>query len=226
MNEPVIRIAVAEDQALFRDCLVPRLNDLNKNTTVCLEVKNGRELLEQMDKSNLPDIVLMDLNMPEMNGLETTRHLRADYPDLKIIILSVYTEPQYIAAMVEQGVNGYIAKNALFAEVQDAIQNVYRHGFYFNPDVLRAMQAGMVHKKGRTTTLDKAEQLTLREKEVLQLICQEFTAAEIADKLFISKRTVEGHRNNLLLKTGCRNTAGLVLFAIKNNLLDADMLRI
>jgi len=226
MNESaVISIAIAEDQALFRDCLVSRLND-SQDMVIAYEVTNGRELLEKIDRNNLPDIVLMDLNMPEMNGMETTRRLRADFPDLKIIILSVYSEPHYIAAMVEQGVNGYIAKNALFSEVREAIRNVNRHGFYFSQDVLKAMQAGMVYKKQKAITLDKLEGLTLREKEIIQLICQEFTAAEIADKLFISKRTAEGHRNNLLLKTGCRNTAGLVIFAIRNQLFNAEAMDI
>lgn len=218
-----IRVAVAEDQALFREILVARLKEFEEIEIVC-EATNGKELIEQIAQQQAPDIdiVLMDLNMPQMNGMDATKHLRNHYPAIKIIILSVYAEPQYIAAMVEQGVNGYIVKNALFSEVKDAIHNVHVNGFYFNQDVLKAMQTGMMLKKPKTLALDNADMLTLREKEVLQMICQEYTAAEIADKLFISKRTVDGHRNNLLLKTGCRNTAGLVLYAIKNNLFNTE----
>lgn len=221
MSKSAIRVAVAEDQALFRECLVDRLNNF-EDIEVAHEATNGKELLSQLNPQQLPDIVLMDLNMPEMNGMETTKYLRNDYPGVKIIILSVYAEPQYIAAMVDQGVNGYIVKNALFAEVRDAIRNVHLNGFYFNQDVLKAMQTGMMHKKLKNITLDNTDMLTLREKEILQLICKELTAGEIGDKLFISKRTVDGHRNNLLLKTGCRNTAGLVLYAIKNNLFNTE----
>jgi DNA-binding NarL/FixJ family response regulator len=222
MSETAIRVAVAEDQALFRECLVAKLKEFD-DIEITSEAINGKELINQIEQQHqVPDIVLMDLNMPEMNGMDTTRYLRSHFPAIKIVILSVYAEPQYIAAMVEQGVNGYIVKNALFSEVKDAIRNVHLNGFYFNQDVLKAMQTGMMLKKPKTLALDNADMLTLREKEVLQMICQEFTAAEIADKLFISKRTVDGHRNNLLLKTGCRNTAGLVLYAIKNSLYNSE----
>lgn len=220
MGPNVIRVAIAEDQRLFRECLIPILNNF-ENIEVVFEASNGKEMLTQLRQSPVvPHVVLLDLTMPEMNGLETTEVLKKEFPDLKIIILSVHNEERHIVRMVGMGVHGYLVKNAELTEVRSAIESVYEKGFYFNETVLKALQNGMTQKKTKHFEVETA--LTPREKEVLLLICKEFTTPEIADKLYLSVRTVDGHRNNLLEKTGSRNTAGLVLYAIKNGLATYD----
>lgn len=216
----VIKVAIAEDQKLFRACLVPILNGYD-HIEVISEVSNGSELLAHFKQSGeVPDVVILDLTMPEMNGLETTEALKKDYPDVKIIILTVHNEERHIVKMVGMGVNGYLVKNAEIEEVIKAIDSVIHKGFYFNETTLQAIQSGMSQR--RSKAFDPLSPLTQREKEVLELICKEFTTPEIADKLYLSVRTVDGHRNHLLEKTGARNTAGLVLYAMRYNIVSFD----
>jgi DNA-binding NarL/FixJ family response regulator len=211
----MIQVAIAEDQKLFRECLVSLLNGF-EGISVVIEAANGRELIEQLDQlPAMPHVLLLDLSMPEMNGLETTRHLKKHFPDIKIIILSVHSEERHIAHMVGEGINGFLAKNADLSEVVQAVCAVQEKGFYFNEQVLKAIHSGITQKQAKSYNPDNP--LTTREKEILQLICQELTTAEIAEKLFLSVRTVDGHRNSLLEKTGSRNTAGLVLYALRQN---------
>jgi DNA-binding NarL/FixJ family response regulator len=216
MSEDTIYVAIAEDQLLFRECLVSLLNGFER-LHVNVEAANGKVLLEQLPTAHPPpQVALLDLTMPEMNGLETTRQLKKLYPEIKIIILSVHSEERHIVHMVGEGVNGYLVKNSELSEVVQAVFAVHDKGFYFNESVLRAMHSGMAAKHQKSYNPNSP--LTPRELEILQFICQELTTQEIADKLFLSVRTVDGHRNNLLEKTGARNTAGLVIYAMRNDL--------
>jgi len=216
MSENTIHVAIAEDQRLFRECLVSLLNGFDR-IAVNVEAANGKELLEQLYiASPTPQVVLLDLTMPEMNGLDTTRQLKKLFPEMKIIILSVHSEERHIVHMVSEGVNGYLVKNSELSEVVQAVQAVHEKGFYFNESVLRAIHSGMAHKHEKSYNPNSP--LTAREKEILELVCQELTTPEIAEKLFLSVRTVDGHRNNLLEKTGALNTAGLVIYALRNGL--------
>jgi DNA-binding NarL/FixJ family response regulator len=216
MSEDAIYVAIAEDQRLFRECLVSLLNGFER-IKVNVEAANGKELLESLyAAAPTPQVVLLDLTMPEMNGLETTRQLKKLFPQMKIIILSVHSEERHIVHMVGEGVNGYLVKNSELTEVVHAVQAVHEKGFYFNESMLRAIHSGMAHKYEKSYNPNSP--ITAREKEILELICQEHTTQEIAEKLFLSVRTVDGHRNNLLEKTGSRNTAGLVIYALRNDL--------
>jgi len=216
MSEDTIHVAIAEDQRLFRECLVSLLNDIER-IQVNVEASNGKDLLEKLyNVSPTPQVVLLDLTMPEMNGLDTTRHLKKLFPQMKIIILSVHSEERHIVHMVGEGVNGYLVKNSELSEVIQAVQAFHEKGFYFNESILRAIHSGMGNKHEKSYNPNSP--LTALEKEILELICQEYTTQEIADKLFLSGRTVDGHRNNLLEKTGARNTAGLVIYALRHEL--------
>lgn len=220
MNKNTIRIAIAEDQQLFRECLVSILNGFDHLEVIC-EAPNGNVLLSHLAAASTPpDIVLMDLSMPELNGMDTTKVLKKSYPEIKIIILSVHSEERHIVRLVGMGVNGYLLKNTELSEVVRAVEAVWEKGFYFNESILRAIQQGIGQKQQKQ--FNPEIPLTSREKEVLDLICQELTTQEIAEKLYLSIRTVDGHRNNLLEKTGSRNTAGLVLYAVKNGLFEVD----
>lgn len=220
MTQKQISIAIAEDQQLFRECLVSILNGFG-HLQVSIEAANGRELLDRLEAGGKkPDVALLDLSMPELNGMETTRLLKKDFPDIRIIILSVHSEERHIVRLVGMGVNGYLLKNTELSEVVKAVEAVCDKGFYFNESILRAIQTGIGQKQQKHFNPEIS--ITPREKEVLHLICSELTTNEIAEKLFLSIRTVDGHRNNLLEKTGARNTAGLVLYAIRNGLYEVE----
>jgi DNA-binding NarL/FixJ family response regulator len=149
----MIQVAIAEDQKLFRECLVSLLNGF-EGISVVIEAANGRELIEQLDQlPAMPHVLLLDLSMPEMNGLETTRHLKKHFPDIKIIILSVHSEERHIAHMVGEGINGFLAKNADLSEVVQAVCAVQEKGFYFNEQVLKAIHSVSPKNKPNPTTL-------------------------------------------------------------------------
>lgn len=215
-----VKVAVADDHVLFRKGLITIL-ETDPNIEVVLDANNGKELIQQLD-NGLPDVILMDLKMPEMDGMEATKIVKKKYPEIKVLVLSMYDEEQFIIYCLELGANGYLLKNTDPDEVMKAISVVIEKDFYFNDHISTVMMKGL-HQKNRSKSKPKLVsgiQLTNREKEVLELICKEFTTPEIGEKLFISHRTVEGHRKNLLEKTGAKNTAGLVVFALKNELIE------
>jgi DNA-binding NarL/FixJ family response regulator len=213
----MIHLAIADDQLLFRKGMIALLREFT-GIEISIEAENGKHLIDQLRRyTGKLDVILLDLSMPEMNGIETMKVLKEEFPDIKVIILTVYNEDKFIITAVELGANGYLIKNAEPAEVEKSIRTVVSHDFYFDDLTLEAMKKGLFTSKQKLS-LNIISELTQREKQVLELICRECTTPEIATKLFISERTVDGHRNNLLAKTGCRNTAGLVLFAVKHNL--------
>ena len=220
-----IRVAIADDQVLFRKGMVAIVNGF-ADVQIVLEANNGQALLDALTTtSQPPDVLLLDLSMPVLNGVETTKLLHKTHPDIKVIILSVYGEDRFVTHLMDLGVNAYLLKNAEPSEVEQAIRAVVEKDFYFNEAFLRAMKNRQnVRKPRRLLTDDMPATLTPRECEILALICNQRTAPEIADQLSLSIRTIDGHRANLLEKTGARNTAGLVLFAIKNRLIDPSEL--
>lgn len=218
----MINIAFADDQALFRKGMIGLLNSL-RNIQVIIEAENGKDLLAQLaEVKQTVHVALIDISMPLLNGIETMQAMRKQFPFVKNIILTVHEEEKYINKLIEEGANAYLAKNADITEVENAINAVVNQDYYFNESTIAAMHKYVQQKKNKSS-YPYAMELTTREKEILQLICKEFTSSEIASKLFISERTVNGHRNNLLAKTGCKNTAGLVLFAIRNGIFDISL---
>ncbi len=218
----MINIAIAEDQVLFRKGIIALLNSF-ENIQVVIDAENGADLLQKLESSTETiQVIFLDINMPILNGIETMKVVRTKYPYIKNIILTVHEEDKFINKLIEEGANAYLAKNSQPDEVEKAINTVVSHDYYFNEKTIRAMHSH-VQTRQKKFSLLPIDNITSREKEIIQLICKEFTTSEIAEKLFISERTVDGHRNNLLLKTGCRNTAGLVLYAIKNELFDMNV---
>ena len=220
-----ITIAIADDQMLFRRGMAAIINGFEGMTVVC-ETDNGRKLLTFLENTTQKtDVILMDLSMPQLNGIDTMKIIHEKYPDQKVIILSIHNEEKFVVHLIELGANAYLFKNAEPEDVENAIRGVVEKGFYFSESLMMTFQKRLYNKKTHVSVHDNIPiTLTIREMEVIRLICQELTAQEIASKLFISVRTVDGHRNNLLEKTGARNTAGLVIFAIKNNLVDPSVL--
>lgn len=208
----MIRLALADDQLLFRRGLVMLLRDM-EGVQVVFECGNGEELLTGM-RDNPIDIVLLDLEMPVMDGIQTLGHLRKEYPEVKVIVLSTHNKEQFIAQAMDSGAAGYMLKSADTDEIESAIRSVRESGYYYSDRVSHVMLHGLVKRQKVKPTFYEVDPLSDRELEVLRAICQGLTNTEIAGKLFISPRTVEGHRNNMLLKTGAKNTAGLVVYAM------------
>ncbi len=211
-----ISIAIADDEALFRKGMKLLLNGY-KGIQVDLEAENGVDLLHKLKNSEkLPHILLLDLKMPEMNGIEVAKVIRTDYPNVKIIVLSTHFSRAFIINMIELSAVAYLPKNSQPQEVAETIQSVYSKGFHYNNEVMAIIRENIMLKQKPKAQF--SFDLTTREVEILQLICEQYTAPEIAEKLFISPRTVDGHRNNLLSKLNCKNVAGLVVFALQNEI--------
>lgn len=213
-----IKIAIADDHQLFREGLRFILGG-NKKFDVLFEAENGQDLLEKTE-INKPDVVLMDLKMPVMDGIEATEKLKSRYPEIKVIVLTMHNEENIILYLLDLGANGYLLKNSPSQEVITAIEQVVKKDYYFTEYITSVMIKG-IRKQVKPTTLASDDyQLTKRELEVLQLICDEHTTTEIAKILFISDRTVESHRKSLMEKLDAKNTAGLVIKAIKSHMVE------
>ena len=202
----MIRLALTDDQLLFRRGMALLLRDM-AGVQVVLDCANGEELLAGL-KNESVDIVLLDLQMPVMDGVETMQRVRKDFPDVKVIVLH----------LMELGANGYLLKDTEPDVIDTAIRSVAQSGYYFSDALNKLDLHGLVKKRKLTPTFNDIDPLSERELDVLRGICKEFTTAEIAEKIFISPRTVDFHRNNLLLKTGARNAAGLVVYAMSKGL--------
>ena len=209
-----IRIIIIDDHQLFRNGLKILLNSF-PDFEVTGEASNGEEFLKLIQSVNA-DIALMDINMPEMDGIEATKRGLKLIPGINIIALSMYGEEDYYYRMVDAGAKGFLLKDSDIKEVREAILTVVKGGSYFSQELLYHVIQKFKHREQET----KSANLSKREKEILAKICEGLSNQEIADNLFISKRTVDKHRANLLGKTNSKNTASLILFAIKNKLIE------
>ena len=214
----MINLALADDETLFLETLSFMLNR-NAHFNVLFTATNGQEMIDQLnDCVVMPDIVITDLKMPVLNGIEATKKIHKDFPGLKVIALSSYDTDVFISNMLGVGAVSYLVKNSKPEEVYTTIKEVHEKGFYYNEKILAILHENSQNQNFNKSALDK-KLISDREKEVLELICKQNTTKEIADLLFISTRTVDRHRDSLLDKTASRNVAGLVAFAIQNSLI-------
>lgn len=219
MSEEKINIVVCDDHKLFRKGMSALLSDFEMIDEID-EAGNGVELLSLLDSGKVsPDLILLDINMPEMDGLETTKQLREKFPHIKIIILSMEDDTQMVSFLVNEGISGYLLKNADPDELEHAIRMVRKNDFYFSSSLSGAVLSSLKGQNAAKQTIEKCE-LNARELEILKLTCSQLTAIEIATKLSLSARTVEGIKRKLLEKTRTKNIAGLVVFAMKNSLVN------
>jgi len=214
-----INVVIADDEELFR---VGMVHILSRDSTINImyEASNGKELIEFLESCDLlPDIVITDIKMPEINGVEATKLITEKYPEIGIIALTTYNTKPFIRNMINVGASAYLVKNSHPDKVMHTIKQVYYNGFYYDNEVLKIVNERYVKKifSSEKTVFDD-DFFTEREKEVLQLICLQYTTVEIAEKISLSPRTVEIYRKNILEKTGVKNIAGLVIFAINNDL--------
>lgn len=209
-----ISVLLVDDHKLFREGLKLLLENVYFIDKVD-EAWDGNNFLLRI-KDNKYDIIFMDIEMPEKDGITATREAIELYPALNIIGLSIYGDENYYTQMINAGVKGFMVKNSGFNDVVDAIKSVLSGNNYFSPEILKRLIKGF----GKNSKKYTNKELTKREEEVLYLICKGLSNQEIADNLFLSKRTVDKHRENLLTKTMSRNTAGLVIYAVKNNIVE------
>jgi DNA-binding NarL/FixJ family response regulator len=217
-NEKVIKVAIADDHALFRAGVKTSLA-AHKDVELIAEADNGRQLLNLLNHIE-PDVILLDIQMPIMDGIQTLPEIRKMRPDAKVIILSMHNDHSMISKLMEIGANSYLTKNSDSETIYQAIKTCYDQEFFFNELTNKALLTGLRTK--RTDMVNGPSDVSLSEKElrVLKLMCEEKTTKEIADIVDISPRTVEAIRDKLKTKTGAKSMAGLVMYAVKNGIIE------
>ncbi len=213
-----ITVGIADDHKIFRKGVILSLRQYT-NISFVFEAENGEELLKELETTQ-PDVVLMDLRMPGKDGIETTKEVSKKYPDVKVLILTMFEDERFVSHLMENGANGYMLKNAEPSEIKKAIMEVMARGYYLNNFVNRVLLKKSANRAKTIPSLNNEIVMSDKEKEVVRLLCMEFTASEIAIKMEISPRTVESIKDRLMERFGLKNTAGLVFFAVKNNMID------
>lgn len=215
MNE--IKVAIADDQAIFRQGLVNLVGGFDR-VKVLFSAENGKELLEQLPY-NKPDLVLLDFRMPELNGLDTAKIIRDQFSGVRVLILSMYDDQEFVETAIENGAHGYLSKDDAPEEIAKAIYSTMETGYYLNDRTSKMLIGKMINQGMMKPVFHApAADFTKIELEILDLICSELTTQEIADKLCKSKRTIESSRTLMMQKIGARNVVGLVMYAVKNKL--------
>lgn len=210
-------IIIADDHTLFRSGIVSLLKDLPQINKI-FEAKNGLEVMALLDKNRI-ELVLLDLKMPDMNGLEACRAIKKKFPETKVVILTMIDQEQVIIRMLQEDINAYLLKNCTENILKEAIYEVIEKGFYFDDYTIKLMHKSVLGKKDNLTS---NLNLSKRESEVLEILCQGKNTYEIAETLFISPRTVEAHKQSLMEKTGTHNSVELAIFSIKNGLIEMN----
>lgn len=208
----MIKIAIVEDHPLFREG-VKNLISKSKDIAVIGEFSNGKEFTDSLSQLDI-DIVIMDINMPLMNGIEATRIANNIKPNIKIIVLSMYSDQNYYYEMIKAGIAGFVLKNASTTELEKAIRDVNDGLGFFSPKLLQEAVLKINDEKNKTSECGFSK----REIDIIQLLCQGLTNSEISDKLCLSTKTIEFHKSKLLLKTETKNSTGLIIYAIKNKI--------
>ncbi|MEJ7737721.1 MAG: response regulator transcription factor [Chitinophagaceae bacterium] len=218
-----ISLVIADDHEIFRDGLTLMLSK-QQYLSLKGQAEDGKELIQLVEKT-APDIVLTDIKMPRMDGIEATKYISVHFPEVKIIALSMFNEDNLIVDMLEAGAKGYLLKNADKQEILDAIQNVYEGNVYYCRHTSAKLASMIVSSQFNPYRKKEPVVFTDREMEIIKLTCLQCTAQEMGDKLFLSKRTVEGYRTKILEKMNVKNTAGVVVYALKHGIIkESDIL--
>jgi len=210
-------IIIVDDHKIFRDGLIMLLNNFDF-VSIVGQVSNGEEFLELIDKV-APHIVLMDINMPKMNGIEATKQALKKYPEIKIIALTSFADDEYIEQMISAGVEGYMLKRSDIEDFEKAIKKVAEGGSYFSSEIIKVISRNLYKDKERKSKEQILTKLTSREKQILHLICKGLNNEQIAELIYLSPKTIEKHKSSLFQKTETFNTVNLVIYAFKNQLI-------
>jgi DNA-binding NarL/FixJ family response regulator len=216
----IIKVAIADDHQIFRKGVILSLRQYT-NIKFVFEADNGEDLINKVTTAEeIPDVILMDLKMPIKDGIETTKYLNKHSPEIRVIILTMYEDERFVGHLMDSGANGYLLKSTEPSEIRKAIGDVMRTGFYLNNFVNKVLIKKNYAKQKFNPNLNSEVVISDREKEVLTLVCMEYTAQEIAQKMEISARTVEAIKDRLMERFGVKNSVGLVFYAMKNSLID------
>ena len=211
-----IKIILVDDHQMFRDGVKSVLSD-EENIDIVGEVGNGKDLFKLLE-STRPDLIITDISMPDISGIEVAKSISENYSDIKILILSMHSNEEFITKALSVGANGYLPKDTAMAELLEAIHTIYKGENYFNKEISDTILKSLRNKSQK----NEGKSLTNREKEIIELVVEGLTNKEIADKLFISIRTVDSHKNNIMQKLNLKSSIELVKYAIKNNLAKLD----
>ncbi len=214
----LIKVAIADDHKIFRKGVILSMRPY-PNIKFVLEADNGEDLLSKLTEA-APDVVLCDLRMPVKDGIDTTKQITRDYPNIRVIILTMYEDERFVGHLMDCGAAGYLLKSTEPSEIKTAIMDVMSTGFFLNPFVNKILIKKNYSKQKFHPNFSSEVVISEREKEVLTLVCMEFTASEIAIKMDISARTVEAIKDRLMERFGVKNSVGLVFYAMKNQLID------
>ena len=211
-----ITVLIVDDHQIFRDGLKQLLAHLSYVEEV-VEASNGKEFLKILDSSH-PDIILMDIDMPIMGGIDATQKALSKYPELKIIVLTTFHDEEYLDQMMLAGVAGYMLKRSTMQEFDTALKKVYAGSNYFSDEIVNILTRNINKSRNSISHSSKEPQFTKRETDVLSLICKGFNNEQIAEIMYVSPKTVEKHKSNLFLKTDTKNTANLIIYAFRNGI--------
>lgn len=215
-NKP-IQVAIADDHTLLRKALAKLVSSF-EDYAILFEAENGKEIKKKINEHLVPDLILLDVNMPEMDGFETAGWLNKNYPKIKVLALSMFSDERTIIRMLRQGARGYVMKNIDPDELKRALDSVVKKNFYLSEEISGKIISGLNKDVDKTEDLPS---LTQREKDFLKLICSEITYKDIAAKMYVSPRTVDEYRNTLFEKLNVKSRVGLVMYAIRNGLAEA-----
>lgn len=218
MIPDIIKVAIADDHKIFRKGVILSMRSY-ANIKFVMEAENGEDLVEKIPGAS-PDVILCDLKMPIKDGIDATKIITKNFPNIRVIILTMYEDERFVGHLMDCGAAGYLLKSTDPTEIKRAIMDVMRTGFYLNPFVNKVLIKKNYGKQKFNPSLSSEVVLNDREKEVLTLVCMEFTASEIASKMDISARTVEAIKDRLMERFGVKNSVGLVFYAMKNQLID------
>lgn len=218
-----IKLALVDDHKLFRKGLISLIEMVNPDYQIVFEADSGIDLQQKLQKENQPDIILMDVNMPGMDGFASVQWLNENYPLIKVLVVSMIDKEESIVRMLKLGVKGYLSKDVEPKELGEALNQVINKGFYYTDFItgklVHSLQNDMENNKTKTEAL---KLMNDREKDFLQLACSEFTYSQIADKMFLSPKTIDGYRNSLFEKLNVKSRVGLALYAVKHGLVNLD----
>jgi DNA-binding NarL/FixJ family response regulator len=209
-----LKVVIADDHQMFIDG-VKSLLGKEKNIHFVHEALNGEDALSFIKKNEI-DLLITDISMPGMSGTELTKKIKQEFPQIKVLVLSMFNDPAIVNEILQSEAEGYILKNTGKSELLSAISKLMDDGTYYSNEVMNLM---LKHNRKKENNIATKDQLTERETEILKLVCEEFTTAGIAEKLFISPRTVDTHRKNILEKTQSKTIVGLIKYAFENNII-------
>jgi len=222
LTHPTVNLALVDDHKLFRKGLISLIELVSTKYHILFEADNGVDLQQKIDAKNLPDIILMDVSMPKMDGFASVEWLKEKYPAVKVLVVSMIEKEETIVKMLKLGVKGYVCKDVEPKELGEALEAVNNKGYYYTDFItgklVHSLQNGNAEKQKEL----EINPINNQEKQFLELACSELTYAEIADKMCLSPKTIDGYRNSLFEKLKVKSRVGLVLFAIKNRMVNWD----